>query len=126
MKSSDFSEVLYEYEPQVLDTIDIDPANLAAVKKGMLMVAQKSSYFKNLPFEVGAKTGSAQVSADRQSNAVYVCFAPYDDPQIAIAVVVEKGGSGGELGAIAEDILNFYFSPDSTLEGVTEENTLVR
>lgn len=126
VKSSDFGEVIYEYEPQVMDTIDIDPANLAAVKKGMLMVAQSSKYFKGLPFEVGAKTGSAQTTAESQSDAIYVCFAPYDDPQIAIAIVVEKGGSGGELGAIAEDILNFYFSPDSTLESVQEENTLVR
>ncbi|NCB63219.1 MAG: penicillin-binding protein [Clostridia bacterium] len=126
VKSSDFSQVLYEHEPQVLDTIDISSVNMEAVKKGMLMVAQKSSYFKDLPFEVGAKTGSAQVSSESQSNAVYVCFAPYDNPQIAVAIVVEKGGSGAELGAVAQDILNFYFSPDSTLEGVTQENTLIR
>lgn len=126
VKSSDFSQVVYEQEPEVLGTIDIDPNNLEAVKRGMLLVAQKSSYFKDLPFEVGAKTGSAQVSAESESNAVYVCFAPYDDPQIAVAIVVEKGGSGAELGAIAQDILNFYFSPDSTLEGVPQENTLIR
>lgn len=126
VKSGDFSQVVYEREPEVLDTIDISPANLAAVKSGMLQVAQKSRYFKSLPFEVGAKTGSAQVSAEGESNAVYVCFAPYDDPQIAVAIVVEKGGSGAELGAIAQDILEFYFSGDSTLEGAAQENTLIR
>lgn len=126
VKSGDYSQVIFQQEPVVLDTIDIDTANLAAVKDGMLRVAKKSGYFKNLPFDVGAKTGSAQVNLATESNAVYVCFAPYDDPQIAIAIVVEQGGSGKELAAIAEDIMEFYFSSDSTLEGVAGENTLIR
>ena len=46
-------------------------------------------YFQDLPVQVGAKTGSAQVSAQTESNAVFVCFAPYDDPEIALAMVVE-------------------------------------
>ena len=126
VKSSDYTQVLYQQEPVVLDTIDISPENLAAVKQGMLQMAQSSSYFKNLPFQVGAKTGSAQVSGNNESNAVYVCFAPYDDPQIAVAIVVEKGGGGSDLGGIAQEILEYYFSADSTLEGMADENTLIR
>ena len=98
VKSSDFSQVLYTYEPEVLDSIDIQPENLDAVKAGMLaLTTGKGSlarYFQDLPVQVGAKTGSAQVNAETESNAVFVCFAPYDDPQIAISLVVEKGGSG--------------------------------
>ena len=45
------------------------------------------------------------MNAETESNAVFVCFAPYDDPQIAISLVVEKGGSGSTLASIAADIL---------------------
>jgi len=85
-----------------------------------------SRYFKDLPFRVGAKTGSAQVSSQTESNAVFVCFAPYDDPQVAMAIVVERGGSGSELGAIAADILSYYFSAQESRDEVAAENTLIR
>ena len=45
---------------------------------------------------------------------MFVCFAPYDDPQIAMAIVVEHGGSGSELGAIAAEIMQYYFADEVT------------
>ena len=130
VKSSDFSQVLYTYEPEVLDSIDIQPENLDAVKAGMLApTTGKGSlarYFQDLPVQVGAKTGSAQVNAETESNAVFVCFAPYDDPQIAISLVVEKGGSGSTLASIAADILRYYFSAEESREETLTENTLIR
>ena len=75
---------------------------------------------------MGAKTGSAQISAQSQSNAVFVCFAPYDKPEIAMAIVVEHGGSGSELGAMAAEILSYYFSAKQTQDEVPTENTLTR
>ena len=130
VKSSDFSQVLYTYEPEVLDSIDIQPENLDAVKAGMLaLTTGKGSlarYFQDLPVQVGAKTGSAQVNAETESNAVFVCFAPYDDPQIAISLVVEKGASGSTLASIAADILRYYFSAEESREETLTENTLIR
>ena len=130
VKSSDFSQVLYTYEPEVLDSIDIQPENLDAVKAGMLaLTTGKGSlarYFQDLPVQVGAKAGSAQVNAETESNAVFVCFAPYDDPQIAISLVVEKGGSGSTLASIAADILRYYFSAEESREETLTENTLIR
>ena len=130
VKSSDFSQVLYTYEPEVLDSIDIQPENLDAVKAGMLaLTTGKGSlarYFQDLPVQVGAKTGSAQVNAETESNAVFVCFAPYDDPQIAISLVVEKGGSGSTLASIAADILRYYFSAEESREETLTENILIR
>ena len=125
-KSSDFTQVTYRYEPQVLDEIGIQPQNLAAVKAGMLQMAQDSRAFRNLPFLAGAKTGSAQISAQTVSNAVFVCFAPYDDPEIAVAMAVEHGGSGGELASIAAEVLSYYFSSKETWEEIPAENTLIR
>ena len=129
VKSSDFSQILYTYEPEAVDTIEIQDENLEAVKAGMLALTTEGSvarYFQNLPVQVGAKTGSAQVSAQTESNAVFVCFAPYDDPEIAMAIAVEHGGSGSELGAIAAEILSYYFSAQEGREDIPSENTLVR
>lgn len=128
VKSSDFSQVNYEYGTDLLDTVKIDPTNLEAVKEGMLAVTESGSvsgYFKDLDVKVGAKTGSAQVSTESNSNAVFVCFAPYDDPEIAMAIVVEKGGSGSELGAVAADVLTYYFSSGAAVDEAVGENTLL-
>ena len=125
-KSSDFTQVTYRYEPQVLDEIHIQPQNLEAVKAGMLQMAQDNRAFRSLPFQAGAKTGSAQVSAQTESNAVFVCFAPYDDPEIVVAMAVEHGGSGSELASMAAEVLSYYFSFKETREEIPAENTLIR
>lgn len=129
VKSSDFSQVVYEYEPQVQSEINIAPENLNAVTEGMrdLTTGEGSlaNAFRNLPFEVGAKTGSAQVSSTSNSNAVFVCYAPYDDPEIAISLVVEHGGSGSILASLAAEILAYYFTAPDGQSDITGENTLV-
>ena len=129
VKSNDFSQVVERYEPIVLNQLDIDPENLSAVTEGMLRVTTDGSakaYFADLGVQVAAKTGSAQVSSATESNALFVCFAPYEDPEIALAIVVEKGGSGSLLASIAAEILEYYFSSGSGMETVTTENTLLR
>lgn len=129
VKSSDFSQVVYEYEPQVQDEINIAPENLEAVTEGMRELTtgdgSLASAFRNLPFEVGAKTGSAQVSSTSDSNAVFVCYAPYDDPEIAISLVVEHGGSGSVLASLAAEILAYYFTTPDSQSDVVTENTLM-
>ena len=129
VKSGDFSQVEYTYEPQVLGTIEIETENLQAVKAGMLALTTQGSvsqHFRDLPFQAGGKTGSAQVDDQTDANAIFVCFAPYDDPEVALALVVERGGSGSELGAMAADILSYYFSVQETRDEASQENTLVR
>ena len=130
VKSSDFSQVLQSYEPQVLDTIEIQDQNLKAVKAGMLALTTNNSsvrqYFQSLPFQAGAKTGSAQVTGQNESNAVFVCFAPYDDPEIVVAIAVEHGGSGSELARMAADVLRYYFSSQETRDEIPVENPLIR
>lgn len=127
--SSDYSEVVYQYEPVVLGQIDIEEENLAAIKQGMYLVTQTSSiaqYFNALPVKAGAKTGTAQVNNNTSTNATFVCFAPYDDPQIAICLVVEEGSSGSSLASLAAEILQFYFSNEESLSSSDTENTLTR
>lgn len=99
------------YQPVSLGHIDLDEANVAAIKEGMLGVTQTGSLaaaFQSLPVQAGAKTGSVQVTGEETSNAVLVCFAPYEDPEIALAIVAEQGGSGSGLGQVAAQVLGAW------------------
>ena len=68
------------------------------------------SYLNDYPVAVAAKTGTAQHGGPGSDNASFVCYAPYDDPQIAIAVFVEKGAQGGNLANVAKAIMDAYFN----------------
>ena len=129
VKSSDFSQVLLEQEPELLDQLGLSESNIVAVKKGMGMVASVGSaavYFRDLPVKVGAKTGTAQVHRDKEAHAILVAFAPYDDPEIALSIVVEHGGSGSLVAEIAAEILEYYFASKDALEAPAVENTMIR
>lgn len=128
VKSSDYSQVVYEYEPELLNSIAIDQTDLDAVLEGMYNLSQTASmaqYFASLPVSVGCKTGTAEVSG-QEATATFVCFAPYDNPQVAIALVAEKGSSGGNLAQVAAGILAQYFSTEDSQSSPAQENTLIR
>ena len=128
VKSYDNSSVIYAYDKAPLNTVEMSDSTLQAVKEGMhnLTTGSLSYYFSNCVVSAGAKTGTAETGIANTNNGVFVCFAPYDDPQIAVAVVIEKGGSGAALASTAVAILNEYFTTDSTGTGVTGENQLLQ
>ena len=64
--------------------------------------------FRDVPVTAAAKTGSAQVAGAGESSAVLVCYAPAEDPQIAVALVAEQGGSGAGLGPVAAAIVSAW------------------
>jgi len=73
---------------------------------------------------VGAKTGSAQ--APGGSHALFVAFAPFDDPEIAVAVVVENGGQGSRISEVAKRVFDAYFFDTSNQNLSQTENILVQ
>ena len=126
VKSYDNSQVLYAYEPEPVSSIEISGSTLEAVKTGMGMVVTEGtvrSIFQNCVVSAGAKTGSAQTGTDTD-NGVFVCFAPYDNPEIAVAVAVERGGTGTAMAGVAVDIINAYFSQSGS-DTVESEGTLL-
>lgn len=96
--------------------IPVKPEYIDAVKKGMVAVTSAidgtaKESFVGLPFAVAGKTGTAQTGkeATHSSNALFVCYAPADKPQIAIVIVIEKGVWGSYAAPIARDIIDEYF-----------------
>ncbi len=111
--------VLFDKEPEIFDTLDANAEYLDAIKKGMKEVVSgedgtAAKYFKDFNEDylkkIGGKTGTAEVSdVDLENNSWFVCFAPYDDPEIAIVSYVPNGFTGGYSSWIAQDILTYYF-----------------
>ena len=127
VKSYDNSRVVVVYGKGPLNDLNISDSTMAAVTKGMHDLTYDSlrSAFSRCVVEAGAKTGSAQVGTDI-ANGTFVAYAPYDDPEIAIAIVVEKGGSGSLLANAAVDIINAWFTRDGTGATAAGEDALMR
>ena len=127
VKSYDNSRIIDVYDKGTLNEMHISESTMAAVTKGMHDLTHDSlqGAFSRCVVEAGAKTGSAQVGTDI-ANGTFVAYAPYDDPEIAIAIVVEKGGSGSLLANAAVDIINAWFTRDGTGATAAGEDTLMR
>ena len=111
VRSSVDGSVVREFSPEVAEKVDMDAKVLNAVKQGMKKVADEGSaaeVFANYGIQVGGKTGTAQVG-DGSNNAVFIAYAPFDDPQIAVSVVLEHGVRGTNAAQVAKDIFDEYF-----------------
>ena len=128
VRSSGSGALEYVYDAEPVETIAMSSENLSAVLAGMHDLATDgavSQYFKDCIVDAAAKTGTVQTGDTKNNNGAFVCFAPYDDPQIAVAIVIEKGGSGAALASTAVQVLNAYFSNTSASSAITGENTLL-
>ena len=110
------------------EEMSFDEKNIDAILEGMRGVTSESggtaySTFKNFNIEVGGKTGSAQTGVQGKTNAWFVGFAPFDDPEIAIVVFVRNGGHGSYTAEVARDIIAQYFGMNTNQ--VTENTTAI-
>lgn len=115
-------EILSQREPQLVNTIDDPNDYFSLIRQGMQGVVDESGtaakYFKGWKYDassiLAAKTGTAQVSnIDLENNAWFVCFAPYDNPEIAVVSFVPNGYSGGEAAMAARDFLTWYLDQET-------------
>jgi len=119
VRSSVDGSVVYESKPEITGKLDIKPENLAAVKRGMLGVVDEgsaSAIFENYKVSIGGKTGTAQIGKNVSDNALFVAFAPFDAPEIAVAVVIEHGVKGANAAYVARDIFDKYFEKSQNIE----------
>lgn len=107
------------------DGIVINPESIAIAKEGMRMAASEAggtaySVFKKFNVEVAGKTGSAEAGKDENGkdkvNAWFVCFAPYEKPEVAVVVMIENGGHGNYAAEVARDVLTQYFGMNSSTD----------
>ncbi|MBQ2284924.1 MAG: penicillin-binding protein 2, partial [Clostridia bacterium] len=127
VKSGINSKTIYKNEPEIVEKIEINKENYKAIIEGMQAVSETgtaSNVFAGYSIPVGGKTGTASVPTGT-ANALFVAVAPLDNPQIAIAIVVEHGGHGNYVAPIAKNIISYYMQLDATTETANPKNTLI-
>ncbi len=120
VRDPETNEEIMVTSPELAGEVEMSDETYRAIVEGMRRGAQESggtsySVFGTYPVAVAGKTGSAQ--APGGSHAVYVAFAPADDPEVAVAVVVENGGQGSRIPGVAKAVFDAYFS--ASFEGDT-------
>ena len=139
VRSFDYTRQLYSGETKVMSTVDSADYNWAAIQYGMYLMAndpnsssfdvyQTLGYYSYNGERIGvaAKSGTSQLGEALSPNSIFMCYAPYDDPEIAIAIVIERGASGAKAVNIAKDILDAYFSLSNPNNSAESENTLLQ
>ena len=111
------------------DGITISPESITVAKEGLRMAASEAggtayNIFKGFNQEVAGKTGSAEAGKDKNGNdlvnAWFVCFAPYEKPEVAVVVMIENGGHGNYAAEVARDVLTQYFGMNQSTEAINE------
>lgn len=132
IRNYDYTEKLYERQPEVLSTVETADYNWAAVHEGMWLVLNDYINAKNVlqwydcALKVAGKTGTAQKGENIQNDGLFMCYAPYDDPEVAIFVAVERGGSGASVQFIARQIMDAYITIRGYSDTSEEEMTLLK
>ena len=107
-----------EFTPKIRNTIEMPEAYWDAIHAGMRQVIENKSYFSDLAVNVAGKTGTAEQLRTRPNHANFVCYAPYEQPEIAIATRIPFGYSSDYAAQATRDIIKYYY-------GLAEEDKLI-
>lgn len=110
--------VLQEYEAEVRNTVEMPDEYWDAIHLGMRQVVQNKSYFSDLAVNVAGKTGTAEQIKTRANHALFVCYAPYEEPEISVVTRIPFGYSSDYAAQITRDIIKYYY-------GLAEEDELI-
>lgn len=100
-------DIIYKTEPEVMDNMGVSAANIKEVQKAMNIAITNYGTFSDFPIAIAGKTGTAENSGSDHAN--FICYAPYDKPEIAVAVMVEHGAKSSVAMKTAKTILTEYF-----------------
>lgn len=121
-------KTIKENEAGLLSEVDIRTSTWNRIHNGMYQVVYgpKSSYtslFDDLKVKVAGKTGTAQIRDDEPNHALFVSYAPYENPEISVTVVIPNGYSSASAAELASNVYRYYYDKESKEELLTEEAT---
>lgn len=131
IKSGDYEETVLENTGTVLGEVGASAENLRIVREGMLRMGSRLAAFRDLPVQVASKSGTAESKAKVSGkiveglNGFMISFAPYDNPEIAVAVAIENLNSGTASAVLVADIYKAYFTSNSTFRAEQGYNTIL-
>jgi penicillin-binding protein 2 len=115
--------VIEDYTPEIRNTIDIDSSVWDAIHSGMRSVVAKKAYYSELAVNVAGKTGTAQESRSRTNHALFLSYAPYENPEISVSVRIAYGYSSDYAAQVAKDVYTYYYglvSEDELITGTAD------
>ena len=119
--------LIEDYTPELTGQLtQITASQWNAIHIGMRRVVENKTYFDDLGVSVAGKTGTAQESRNRANHALFVCYAPYEHPEIAIATRVAFGYSSDYAAQIAGEVIKYYYrleDENKILSGTAETVT---
>lgn len=118
------NETVVEILPESIAHVDFKDGILSTIKSAMKDVVESGSaarIFRNYDIPVGGKTGTAQVGGERSDNALFIGFAPYNDPKIAVTVVIEQGANGTDAAYTAKAMYDSYLKGENYVSPYNEE-----
>ena len=126
VRSYDYADVVWETQPELLSSMGYDDYVFDTLETGMIAASlgHSGNYFQNYPITIATKTGSPQVTLNT-TNCIMIAYGPTDNPDIAVAVIVENCSNSYLLGKVVTDIYDAYYESQS--EGLTLQpaNTLL-
>ena len=125
--SYDYSESVYEREPEVMSEVESGQTVWDLVHEGMRGVVTKGTavqQFYGFPYTVAAKTGTTE-TGNATNDAFFICYAPYEKPEVAVAVAIENGTAGARLGNVAREMLQYYFEFKQSTQQTENELTML-
>jgi penicillin-binding protein 2 len=124
--SADFQTLVQENDDTPEATDLLSASEWQVIYDGMRQCVTEGTAqaLSDYPIAVCAKTGTAQHGNGGSDNGAFVCWAPADDPEIAIAIYVEHGASGSNFAGVAEAVLDYYFNSQDLVQEAEIENTM--
>ena len=110
-------EVIVDNSAEVRNYIDLDAQTWGILQRGMREVVEKKPYF-NYDLEVAGKTGTAQEAWNEACHAIFISFAPYNNPEISVTVRIMHGYDSNNAAQVAKDVYSYYYK-------ITDENELI-
>lgn len=104
-----YGKLIEDYTPEVRNTIELDSSIWNAVQEGMRRVVANKTSYNDFGVTVAGKTGTAQQTRTRPNHALFVSYAPYENPEIAVATRVAYGYSSDYAAQITKDVYSYYF-----------------
>ena len=133
VRSFDYSEKVYERDAEILSEIDSAEYNWVAIHNGMFKVLHdwsvneaNAKWWADCAWDVAGKTGTAQKGEGITNDGIFMCYAPFDNPEVAIAVVVERGGAGANTQFMARQVMDAYINIRGYSDTSEETMTLLK
>ena len=112
--------------PEIQNSVVFADSTWNQIYKGMRMVIEKAAAFNGFPIKVAGKTGTAQTSKSRTNHAVFIGFAPVDEPEVTVATRIAYGYTSANAAQLSKDVLSYYFQVEAAedlVNGVADEAT---